>query len=173
MANPRKLFRETPFRRAKTFNPHMLLRGVGDAWETEMTNVNDSSSVYGGDVVLDSEGNAYQLDEDGTIIAYTTQDGSTVINNTVAPDMDSPAAPSGMNPQQWAELLSKTIPQVIAGINAYQLSQVNIDRARRGLPALSANQYGPRVGVGLSGDTQKLVMFAALGLGAFMLLKRR
>lgn len=61
------------------------------------------------------------------------------------------------------------IPNIVAGINAFELSQINLERARQGLPPLSAQAYGPQVSVGLSSQT---IMLIAIAIGALFLLKR-
>ncbi|NBS80027.1 hypothetical protein EBS57_09625 [bacterium] len=52
-----------------------------------------------------------------------------------------------------------------------QLMQINIDRAKAGLPPIDVSAYsGVGVNVGLSQGTQQLVLYLALGAGALLLL---
>lgn len=89
-----------------------------------------------------------QYDENGNLIVDTTDTGA--VSDTS----------SG-----WAS----QIPNLVAGINAFELSQINLERARQGLPPLSAQAYGPQVSVGLSSQT---IMLIVLAIGALFVLKR-
>src|SRR5437899_4979265 len=52
-------------------------------------------------------------------------------------------------PADWLGAISGALPKISAFLTAEQLAQVNIDRAKKGLPALQTSQYAPQVGVGL------------------------
>lgn len=129
-----------------------------------------------GDVFTGDDGIVYQTDDYGDVISIGYPDGTSMDVATGSAigatpvDAQSPAAPPAIPQRDWLDMLTKVLPQAIAGINAYQLSQINLDRARRNLPPLSAARYGPTVGVGLTGDTSKLLMYGALAVGAVFLL---
>ena len=54
-----------------------------------------------------------------------------------------------------------------------RLLNIQMQRAAAGQPPLDSSQYGLGVSVGLGGDTQKLLMFGALGIAALFLLTKR
>lgn len=68
--------------------------------------------------------------------------------------------------ESWIDSLSRLLPTLAATYQQKQLLDVQVDRARQGLPPLNTNQYGAGINVGVSQDTQKLLMYGAIGLGA-------
>lgn len=66
--------------------------------------------------------------------------------------------------------LTNSLPQIIAGISAIELNWINLERAKQGLPPLSAAQYGPQISVGLS--NQSIMLIGAAILAGFILLRR-
>lgn len=52
----------------------------------------------------------------------------------------------------------------------HELNQINLERAAKGLPALSPAEYAPTVSVGVSGDTQKTLLMLGAGLGVVALI---
>ncbi len=68
--------------------------------------------------------------------------------------------------------LPSLIPALASGYSALSLADVNIGRAKAGLPPLNAAAYGPQVGVSLAPATQSLVMYGVAALALVMLLKR-
>ncbi len=74
--------------------------------------------------------------------------------------------------ESWMDSLAKLLPNLVNTYQQKQLLEVQIDRARAGLPPLDTQQYSTGINVGLSPDTQKMIMFAALGLGALFVLSR-
>lgn len=101
-------------------------------------------------------GNYYTPDEMAMIIADTGS-ASTV----------------GVASNDWFDMVTKILPQIPGYITAYQLAQVNVERAQRGLPPLNTASYGPRVGVNFTPQTQQMLMFGIIGLVAVMLFTRR
>lgn len=57
------------------------------------------------------------------------------------------------------------------------LMELNVERARRGLPPIDPTAYGPAVGVGLDARTRELLQYALIGGAVLivlpMILKRR
>lgn len=51
-----------------------------------------------------------------------------------------------------------------------QLMQLNVERARHGLPPIDPTAYGPAVGVGLDARTRELIQYALIGGAALILL---
>lgn len=60
---------------------------------------------------------------------------------------------------------------VITALNAFQIQQLNIDRAKKGLPPLDPARYAPQVGINLSANTMNMLLIGMVGIGAVMLLK--
>ena len=73
--------------------------------------------------------------------------------------------------EPWYETAQKILTGLVMTQQQRQLMQLNIERARQGLPPIDINRYsGVGVNVGLSQGTQQLVTYALLGVGAFLLL---
>lgn len=53
-----------------------------------------------------------------------------------------------------------------------RLLNIQLERAKQGLPALDSSQYGLGVSVGLGGDTQKMLLYGIVGVTALMVLPR-
>lgn len=74
----------------------------------------------------------------------------------------------------WADVLK----QGLTAVQTYQLNQINVERARMGLPPIDTSAYtGVGVRVGLAPQTQQLLIYGGLALLAVMvfntLAKRR
>lgn len=84
------------------------------------------------------------------------------------------ADPSQGAPSSWLDLINK-------GLTIYQtqqLNQINVERARMGLPPIDTSQYtGVGVRVGLAPQTQQLLIYGGLALLAVLVfqsvMKRR
>lgn len=110
-------------------------------------------------------------------------------------EVDAGTVPVGMTREQWmsiesfapnanriiAENQSPNEPWYVTGQKILtglimteqqrELMQLNIERAKQGLPPVDINRYtGVGVNVGLSQDTQQLATYALLGFGALILL---
>jgi len=55
--------------------------------------------------------------------------------------VDPGAPPAGVSQTDWASLFSQAVPNIINGIQAWQLSQINVRRAQSGLPPLNTATY--------------------------------
>lgn len=62
--------------------------------------------------------------------------------------------------------------QVLNVINTAQIRQINIERAKQGLPPIDSSAIAPQVNVGLSPETQRLILFGGIALIAFLVLRR-
>jgi len=154
------------------------VKGMGNAF------TRSNAGLFGlGDteyIAMESpDGSTYYKDGYGNIIGATDPNGNFIPvsdpgpSDIAAPDTSSPPAPANINPADWINLLAQSVPKIIAGMNAYQLSQLQMDRARRGLPPLNAALYGPQMGVGLTPETSKMLLFGALGIGALLMLTKK
>lgn len=73
----------------------------------------------------------------------------------------------------WTDTLKRSLPIIAATVQQKQILDVQMDRAKQGLPPLDASQYGVGVSVGLSPEVMKMLMLGALGIGAAIFLSRR
>jgi hypothetical protein len=74
----------------------------------------------------------------------------------------------------WADV----VKQGLTAVQTYQLNQINVERARMGLPPIDTSAYtGVGVRVGLAPQTQQLLVYGGLALLAVMVfqsvMKRR
>lgn len=73
--------------------------------------------------------------------------------------------------ESWIDTAEKILTSLVMTNQQRQLMQLNIERAKQGLPPIDINRYsGVGVNVGLSQGTEKLVLYLALGAGAFLLI---
>lgn len=101
-------------------------------------------------------------------LGQTTDDTGTT-------DSSSTATPA------WLANLTTGITNFFVGRQQLQtideINQINIQRAAAGLPPINPNIAQPGVQVGLSSQTQTLLVYGALGIGALvvlnMFMKRR
>lgn len=90
---------------------------------------------------------------------------------SIAPNASTIVAQNQTPGEPWYETAQKMLTGLLMTRQQEQLMQLNIERARQGLPPIDINRYsGVGVNVGLSAGTQQLVTYALLGLGAIVLL---
>ncbi|NBW68608.1 MAG: hypothetical protein EBR47_07990 [Betaproteobacteria bacterium] len=90
---------------------------------------------------------------------------------TFAPNSTQIIAQNQPPGESWIDTAQKILTGLVMTEQQRQLMQLNIDRARQGLPPIDINRYtGVGVNVGLSQGTQQLVLYLALGAGALILL---
>jgi hypothetical protein len=95
----------------------------------------------------------YQSPEDGLYYAYNDQTGGYV-----------PATST-------TDTFAKIATSLGLGVQQYQLMNLNVERARQGLPPIDVARYsGAGVNIGLSPGTQQLVTYAGLALVGLLLL---
>lgn len=91
--------------------------------------------------------------------------------NTIAPNATEVIAQNQTPGEPWYETAQKILTGLVMTNQQRELMQLNIERARQGLPPIDINRYtGVGVNVGLSQGTQQLVLYLALGAGALILL---
>ena len=123
--------------------------------------------------------------DDGTggewVDATSTPDLSTfsmpatfkVALDDAAPGVSTAVAQAQKPGEAWTDALVRILPNLTMGVQQLQLMQINVDRARKGLPPVDAQAYsGAYVNVGLDPNTQRLVTYAGLGILALFLLNR-
>ncbi len=69
----------------------------------------------------------------------------------------------------WYETAAKVASTLVMANYQREMLNAQLDRAKAGLPPLNASQYGLGVNVGLSPDTQKLLLYGALAIGGIAL----
>jgi hypothetical protein len=84
--------------------------------------------------------------------------------DTIAPNITGIVQQNKVQDESWTDALIRLLPAVAATWQQKQLLQVQVERAKQGLPPLDANQIAAGVNVGLSSDTQKLVMWGGAAL---------
>jgi hypothetical protein len=73
--------------------------------------------------------------------------------------------------EKWTDTFVKIATNLGLGVQQYQLMNLNVQRARQGLPPIDVATYsGAGVNVGLSAGTQQLVTYAGLALIGLVLL---
>jgi hypothetical protein len=119
----------------------------------------DVPQGMGGYVVDPTTGDAYYIDDEtGEVIAA---DGNTYGESD-----------GGFFDWISSVFTGENVKAVLTAAQAYQLQQINLERAQRGLAPLSAAQYAPTVNVGVNQDTQRMLMIGAIALGAVLLLSK-
>lgn len=89
---------------------------------------------------------------------------------TFAPNATAIVAQNQTPGESWTDTLQKVLTGIVATNQQRELMQINIERAKAGLPPVDINAYsGLGVNVGLSQGTQQLVTYALLGLGAILI----
>lgn len=88
-----------------------------------------------------------------------------------APDANKIIAENQSPGEPWYETAQKLMTALVMNDQQRQLMKLNIERAKRGERPIDINAYsGYGVNVGLSQGTERLVTYALLGVGAFLLL---
>jgi hypothetical protein len=133
---------------------------------------------------VDSAGNTFTYDQNGMLVAVAAGTSADPFNinvggyattlEQIAPGITAKMTATAQPGESWLTTLTKLIPAVTMTAQQYQLMQINIDRASKGLPAIDVASYsGAGVNVGLAPDTQKLLMYGGLAILAAYLLKGR
>jgi len=113
--------------------------------------------------------------------AYSTPDLSTFeipVSFQVALESGAPGIVPKIKEEQkpgetWADTAIRIATGLTLGYQQFQFMQLNVDRARKGQPPIDARQYsGAYVNVGLNPETQRLVIYAGIGLVALFALSR-
>lgn len=95
------------------------------------------------------------------MIQQTAPDGTLVwVDEDTGRAVPIDSGQSGIT--SWPDLISKGL----TALQTYQLNQINLERARMGLPPIDVSQYATGVGVrvGLSPQTQQLIIYGGLAL---------
>jgi hypothetical protein len=75
--------------------------------------------------------------------------------------------------ESWTDAAIRAFTGLAMGVQQLQFMQINVDRAKKGLPPVDAAQYsGAYVNVGLNPETQRLIIYAGIGLVALFALSK-
>lgn len=101
------------------------------------------------------------------MVLQTQPDGSEVWVDE-ATMKSIPVEPGQTGATSWLDLVSKGLTTV----QTFQLNQINVERAKMGLPPIDTSQYtGVGVRVGLAPQTQQLLIYGGLALLAVMVFQ--
>lgn len=92
---------------------------------------------------------------------------------TIAPGFSELVDESQAGGEPWYETAARLIPMVAATYQQKQLLDVQVNRAKQGLPPLNVSQYGLGVQVGLDSNTRLAIFGGVAVLGALLLTSMR
>ena len=90
---------------------------------------------------------------------------------TIAPGITEVADAIRVQGEDWISSISRAMGQVAMADYQRRLLNVQLERARQGLPPLDASQYGATVNV--QAPQLNYLMFLGIAAVAFLLLRRR
>lgn len=88
----------------------------------------------------------------------------------IAPGITAEIQNEQQGGESWIDSLSRLLPILATTYQQRQLLEIQVDRARQGLPPLDASAYAPGVRVGLASDTGRALAIAGAVLGGIVLL---
>jgi len=119
--------------------------------------------------------NGYQAIYDpntNTLIDASGIGGTVTYTGSNVP-VDASTPPAGVASSDWASLFADAVPKVINGIQAYQLSQINVKRAQSGLAPLNAALYATgQSGFMANMSSQGMMLLVAAGAAILLLGKK-
>jgi len=120
-------------------------------------------------VGYDAETNTFIDAADGHWAFDGSGNAKFVDDNFVNPYIPTSTVIDQKNPNtgnDWATLAA----QALTAIQTFQLNQINVNRARQGLPPLNTAAYSTGINVGLNPQTQQLVIYGGIALLAILLI---
>jgi hypothetical protein len=92
----------------------------------------------------------------------------------VTPGVSAATQQEKLPGESYVDALARVVQTYAIADTQRRILNVQLQRAQQGLPPLRAAEYGvgASVNVGLSPDTQKMLLWGALGLGALFVLPR-
>lgn len=90
----------------------------------------------------------------------------------IAPTVTEKMADTAVQGDDWLTNLTRLGTVLVMTNQQRELLDVQLDRARQGLPPLDLTAYQPGVSVGLSDDSKKFIGWGIAGVLAFMLLQQ-
>ena len=135
------------------------------------------------EVFRDDLGNAYEYGPGRNLRPVETTNASDPYNiktggyagvlDQVAPGIVQKINQTQTPGESWIDTLTKLVPALTMTVQQVQLMQLNIERAKNGLPPIDIASYtGVGVNVGLSPATRNLLIYGGVALLAVFLLTR-
>ena len=135
------------------------------------------------EIFRDDLGNAYEYGPGGNLRPVETTNASDPYNiktgnyaavlNEIAPGIVQKINQTQTANESWIDTLTKLVPALTMTVQQVQLMQLNIERAKNGLPPIDIASYsGVGVNVGLSPATRNLLIYGGVALLAVFLLTR-
>lgn len=100
-------------------------------------------------------------------------DAYSVQLDAIAPNATAVIADQQAPGESWMQTLTRSLPILTATYQQRQLLQVQVDRARAGLPPLDVSNYGAGVQIGLSKDTKNMLLYGGIGIAALFVFAKR
>ena len=135
------------------------------------------------EIFRDDLGNAYEYGPGGNLRPVETTNASDPYNiktggyagvlDQVAPGIVQKINQTQTPGESWIDTLTKLVPALTMTVQQVQLMQLNIERAKNGLPPIDIATYsGIGVNVGLSASTKNLLIYGGIALVAVLFLTR-
>lgn len=116
----------------------------------------------------DPQGNTFYTAEAGDDTSGLFQVGADSFGNAIYSDNANATPPS-----DTSSMLQSILAPLASIYQQRQLVSINAQRAAQGLPPLSNAQIAPAVNVGLTAQTQQLLMLGGAALLFVFLMKKR
>jgi len=103
-------------------------------------------------------------------VVYATPDAAYARElETLAPNITTLVGETRSDDESWTDTVLRILPSIAATWQQKQLLQVQVERARAGLPPLDVAQYsGASVNVGVTPDMRNLLIAGGLGVLALV-----
>jgi len=135
------------------------------------------------EIFRDDLGNAYDYGPGGNLRQVETTNASDPYNiktgnyaavlDQAAPGIVQKIAQTQTPGESWIDTLTKLVPALTMTVQQVQLMQLNIERAKNGLPPIDIASYsGIGVNVGISPATRNLIIYGGIALVAVLFLTR-
>jgi hypothetical protein len=117
------------------------------------------------------------LDPSRDLSAYWTPPPPTWANalESVAPNINRVIQEQSQSGSTWVDTLQRVLPALATTYQQREILQIQLERARQGLPPLDNSAFGAQVSVGLDSSTRNILMIggaALIGLLAWRAFKR-
>jgi hypothetical protein len=93
--------------------------------------------------------------------------------DTIAPGIIDQARAVAVEGEDWVSAVSRAMTTVAMADYQRRLLNVQLERARQGLPPLAASDYGVGVSVGIDPATRNMLLIGGAALIVVLLLARR
>ena len=135
------------------------------------------------EIFRDDLGNAYEYGPGGNLRPVETTNASDPYDirtggyagglEQAAPGIVQKIQQTQVQGESWIDTLQKLVPALTMTVQQVQLMQLNIERAKGGLPPIDIASYsGIGVNFGLSPETKNLLIYGGIALVAVFFLTR-